>query len=130
MISLTDKEKQAKQKVCHTCKKKFCADENEKKYQKVRDHCHYIRKFRAAAHSIFNLRYKVLGKTATYKLKFIDSFRFTSTLLSSQVDNLFEINKEECKACMNGENIESGCDFIGLKNNNSRYKCKECEKYG
>ena len=51
-----------------------------------------------------------------------------STLLSRLVDNLFEINKEECKACMNGENIESGCDFIGLKNNNSRYKCKECEK--
>ena len=41
-------------------KKKFCANENEKKYQKVRDLCHYTQKFRAAAHSICNLRYKVL----------------------------------------------------------------------
>ena len=39
-----------------------------------------------------------------------------------------EINKEECKACLNGENIKSRCDFIGLKNNNLHYKCKECGK--
>ena len=31
------------------------------------------------------------GKTITYKLKFIDSFRFMSTSLSSLVDNLYEI---------------------------------------
>ena len=30
------------------------------------------------------------GKTITYKLKFIDSFRFMSTSLSSLVDNLSE----------------------------------------
>ena len=29
-----------------------------KLYHKVRDHCHYIRKFRGAAHSICNSRYK------------------------------------------------------------------------
>ena len=28
-------------------------------YQKVRDHCHYIGKFREAAHSICNLNFKV-----------------------------------------------------------------------
>ena len=32
---------------------------NFKLYQKVRDYCHYTRKFRGAAHSICNLRYKV-----------------------------------------------------------------------
>ena len=41
----------------------FCYDKNEKKkfklYQKVRDNCHYTGKFRGAAHSICNLRYKV-----------------------------------------------------------------------
>ena len=30
-----------------------------KLYKKVRDHCHYTGKFRAAAHSICNLSYKV-----------------------------------------------------------------------
>ena len=30
-----------------------------KKYHKVRDHCHYMGKYRGAAHNICNLRYKV-----------------------------------------------------------------------
>ena len=34
----------------------FCDDKSKKK---VRDHCHYTGKFRGAAHSICNLRYKV-----------------------------------------------------------------------
>ena len=50
-------------KACHICKKKFCYDKNKeskfKLYQKVRDHCHYTGKFRGAAHSECNLRYKV-----------------------------------------------------------------------
>ena len=31
-------------------------------YKKVRDHCHFTEKFRAAAHSICNLHYKVPRK--------------------------------------------------------------------
>ena len=38
------------------CKKEFSTD---KKYRKVRDHCHYTGKFRGATHSICNLRYKI-----------------------------------------------------------------------
>ena len=45
------------------CEKEFCTDENNKKelklMQKVRDHCHYTRKYRGAAHSICNLNYKI-----------------------------------------------------------------------
>ena len=188
MIQLTDKENKSyeNQKVCHICKKEFCFDENEKNkfklYQKVRDHCHYTGKFRGAAHSICNLRYKVPkdipvvihnarydtrfiirqlaeefggqfecigentekyitfsvpikkghdhGKRSTCKLKFVDSFRFMPTSLSHLVDNLSEIYKKECKACMERKNIKSECDFIELENNKLRYKCKECEKYG
>ena len=52
-----------KQKVCYICKKRFCTDKNDEKEfklkQKVRDHCHYTGKFRGAAHSICNLRFKI-----------------------------------------------------------------------
>ena len=45
------------------CKRKFCADINDKSeykvYHKVRDHCHYTGKFRGAAHNICNLRYRM-----------------------------------------------------------------------
>ena len=56
MIPLTNKEIKSyeKQNVCR--KERFCCDKNKKK---VREHCHYTGKFRAAAHSECNLRYKV-----------------------------------------------------------------------
>ena len=121
--------------------------------KKVRDHCHYTGKFRGAAHSECNLRYKVPeeipvvfhngsafdyhfiikklakefesefeclgentekyitfsvplkkendnGKKITYKLKFIDSYRFMSTSLSNLVDNLSGVYDKECKKCI------------------------------
>ena len=59
MIPLTTKKEiyYNRQKVCYICKKEF--DTNDKKQQKVRDHCHYTGKYRGAAHNICNLRYKV-----------------------------------------------------------------------
>ena len=65
IIPLTDNENRSyeKQRKCHVRQKGFCYDKNEerkfKTYQKVRVHCHYTGKFRGAAHSICNLRYKV-----------------------------------------------------------------------
>ena len=152
IIPLTNKETKSyeKQKVCRICKEKFCDDNNKKK---VRHHCHYTRKFRGAAHSGCNFRYKLpkeipivfhngstydyhfttkklaeefesefesLGentekyitfsvplkkendndKKITYKLKFIDSYRFLSTSLSNLVDNLLGVYDKECKRCM------------------------------
>ena len=60
MIPLTKKEekKYNKQKVRHICRKEFNTDDNDKKYHKVKDHCHYTGKYRGAAHYICNLRYK------------------------------------------------------------------------
>ena len=58
MIPLTDEEKESyqKQKVCYICGKEFNTD---KKYCKVRDHCHYTGKFKGAARNTCNLRYKI-----------------------------------------------------------------------
>ena len=58
------------------------------------------------------------GEKGTYKLKFIDSFRFMPTSLSSLLDHLFEIYSKKLK----DENCKSECDFIELKNNNLHYK--------
>ena len=39
------------------------------------------------------------GKTITYKIKFIDSFRFMSSKLSDLIYNLSEIYSKECRRC-------------------------------
>ena len=67
-------------------------------------------------------------KTITYKLKFIDSFRFMSNSLSELVDNTSEIfNSKECKSCIEKLKINSECYYAGLKNNRLIYKCKKCK---
>ena len=60
MIPLTHEENKSykKQKLCYISKKGFSTDDDNKKYCKVRDHCHYTGKYRRAAHDICNLRYK------------------------------------------------------------------------
>ena len=59
MVPLTTKDETCynKQKICYICKKEF--NNNDKKQQKVRDHCHYTGKYRGTAHNICNLRYKI-----------------------------------------------------------------------
>ena len=61
MVPLTKEEKEwhNMQKVCHICKKVFSTDYNNKKYHKVKDHCHYTGEYRGAAHDICNLRYEI-----------------------------------------------------------------------
>ena len=47
-------------KTCYICKEKF-EDKyiKDKKYHKVRDHCHYAGEYRGAAHNICNLKCSV-----------------------------------------------------------------------
>ena len=64
MIQLTVEENISydEQEVCHICEGKFCVnedDENYKNRKKVKDHFQYIGKFRGAAHSKYDLNYKV-----------------------------------------------------------------------
>ena len=60
------KEKQEsyeKAKICYICKEKFGNKYlKDKKYCKVRDHCHCIGEYRGAAHSIYNLKCSVYKK--------------------------------------------------------------------
>ena len=47
-------------KIYYICKKKFQNKYlKDKKYCKIRDHCHYAGKYRGAAHTICNLKYSV-----------------------------------------------------------------------
>ena len=69
------------------------------------------------------------NKTITHKLKFIDSLRFMSTLLSELVDNTSGIfNSIECKSCIEKIKINSECCFVGLKNNKLICKSKKCKE--
>ena len=52
LLTKEQKESYEKAKICYICKEKF---ENkclkDKKYRKVRDHCHYTGEYRGAPHS-------------------------------------------------------------------------------
>ena len=179
MISLKTEEKvhYNKQKVCYICKKDF--DNNDKKQQQVRDHCHYTGKYRGAAQNTCYLRYKIpkeipvvfhngstydyhfiikelpkeykgnfecLGENTekyitfsvpikkkienkdleiTYKIKFIDSYRFISSSLSKLVDNLSEgIHNNKCVDC------KSNLDYVRItKNEKILLKYFNCNNY-
>ena len=53
-----------------------------------------------------------VGKFMTYKLKFIDRFRFMNRSLSDLVDNLSEINKQECIKRKQRKNESIDCKHI------------------
>ena len=61
----------------------------------------------------------------TYKIKFIDSYRFMSLSLSKLVDNLSEgIHNNKCSDC------ESNLDYIKIKKNEKLLlKCFNCNIY-
>ena len=186
MIPLTKKKRKSiiSKKFVIYVKKRFSTDDNNKKYHKVRDHCHYTGKYRGAAHDICNLRYKIpeeipvlfhngstydyhfiikelaeefegefvcLGENTekyitfsvpikkettkkdknandkitkiSYKIKFIDSYRFMSTSLSNLVSNLSEglhnYRCIDCKSCL---------DYVTTKDEKLIFRCFRCKK--
>ena len=59
----------------------------------------------------------------SYKIKFIDSYRFMSTSLSNFVDNLSEgLHNDECKDC------KSYLDYVTIKDNQIIFRCFSCKK--
>ena len=62
MKLLTNKQQKSNEnaKICYVCKEKFeDSHAKDKKYHKVRDHCHYTGEYIGAAHSICNLKFSV-----------------------------------------------------------------------
>ena len=62
-------------------------------------------------------------KIIAYKIKFIDSFRFMSSLLSGLLDNLSDgIHNDKCKDC------NYYLDYTTIGDNKVTLKCFECKK--
>ena len=51
------------------------------------------------------------GKTITYRLKFIDSFRFIQSKLSDLIDNLSEVYKKEFKGSIEKKKYQIRMQF-------------------
>ena len=63
------------------------------------------------------------SKSVTYKIKFIDSFRFMSRSLSNLVDNLSEqLHCDKCIFC------KSYLDYMITKDDQLIFRCFECKK--
>ena len=105
MIPLTKKEekKHNEQEVCYICKKGFSTDDSNKKYHKVRDHCHYTGKYRGVAHDICNLRYKIPKKIP---VAFHNCSTYDYHFIIKEVADKFE-GEFECL----GENTEKDITF-------------------
>ena len=59
----------------------------------------------------------------SYKIKFIDSFRFMSASLSNLADNLSEaLHSDKCTDC------KSCLDYIITKDDHLIFRCFECKK--
>ena len=100
MIPLTKKKekKYNKQKVCYICKKRFSTDDSNKKYHKVKDHCHYTGKYRGATYDICNLRYKIPKEIPlVFHNGFTYDYHFIIKELAEEFEGEFECLGENTK---------------------------------
>ena len=93
----------------------------DKKYRRVRDHCHYTWEHKGAAHSICNLRYRVYKEISIVfhnesnydnhfiKEEFAEEFENQFTCLAKNIEKYITfsvpIEKEVTRIYKNGEDI-------------------------
>ena len=102
MLPLTKEKIKSHQdaKVCYFCRKRMLQKLAESKnYQKIRDHCHYIGKYRDTAHSICDLKINVPNKISVL---FPNGSNYDYLFIIKKLANKFE-GKSECL----GENTET-----------------------
>ena len=123
MMPMTEEENKfyKKQNICYIFKKEFSTDDDNKRYHKVRDHCHYTRKFSGTAHSICNLRYKTPKE---FPVVFHNGCTYDYHFIINQLVKEFN-GQVECL----GENTEKYITFSvpikkQLDNNTITYKLK------
>ena len=97
MKSLTNEENRSykQQEAYHICEEKFCMDEDDENYENrknVKDPCHYTGKFRGAAHSSCNLKYKVpknipiIIHNASYGTQLAEEFKSELDCIGENMD--------------------------------------------
>ena len=69
---------------------------------------------------------KMKKKPISYKLKFIDSYRFIKSSSGRLVDNLSEINNNTCNKCNERTRTTHYCQHIRSHENRLMYKCLNC----
>ena len=113
-----------KHKVCCICKNRFSTDDYNKRYHKVKDHCHYTGKYRGPAHNICNLRYKTpkeipveFHNGSTYDHHFIikelaEEFKGQFQCLGENTEKCLTFSLTIEKELGNGKSIKYEIKFI------------------
>ena len=122
LVTKEQQESYENAKICYICKEKF---ENkyvkDKKYRKVRDHCHYTGEYECAAHSTYNLKHSVPkripialrnGSNYDYHLiikelaeEFVKQFSCLGENTKNYITFTVPIEKEVIRTDKNGEEI-------------------------
>ena len=129
LLTKEQQESYKKAKNCYICKEKFQNKYlKDKKYRKVRNHCHYPREYRGAAHSIYSVKYSVpknvpmvFPNRSNYDYHFIikeleEEFKKQFTCLGENTEKYitFAVQTEEevTRIDKNGEKITKSISYI------------------
>ena len=66
-------------------------------------------------------------KAKTYRVGFIDSYRFIKSPLDKLVDNLSEINNNTCNKCKERTRTTQYCKFVKLHEDKLMHECLSCK---